>query len=212
MQLFGGKLDSMIPWLGSRQFVKRVLRKHGVEVTKVWWDVLFVIRRLGVLSEALYELLGNCSSCVNMLCLGKSPVTQIWLPFSSSWKISSPDWEIVQCQFGFIFLIGIFYESWEGVSPAGTYSFNVFPLGIPLHFAVGLAAYAAAQKASGHFDGPGAEVDFWIMLVQPGEPEYHALLAEVGDCKQDAFRMSVVGHDHVNNFMDASSLRVPSIL
>ena len=48
---------------------------------------------------------------------------------------------------------------------------------------VGLTAYAAAQKAPSHFDGLGAEVDLWVMLVQPGDPEYHALLAEAGDCK-----------------------------
>jgi len=44
------------------------------------------------------------------------------------------------------------------------------------------------------------------VLVQPGEPEYHTLLAEVGDRKQNTFGMLVIGHDHVDNFMDAPSL------
>jgi len=70
-----------------------------------------------------------------------------------------------------------------------------------------LTADTAAQEASGwHFDGSGTEVDLWIVFVQPGEPEYHALLAEAGDCKQNAFGMSVVGHDHVDDFADAPGL------
>jgi len=41
---------------------------------------------------------------------------------------------------------------------------------------------------------------------QPGEPEYHALFTKVGDRKQNAFGMSFIGHDHVNNFADTSGL------
>jgi len=84
-------------------------------------------------------------------------------------------------------------------------TFTVFPLGIPFCLAISLAVYAAAWEASGHFDSSGAEVDLQIMFVQPGEPEYHALLAEAGDCKQDVFGMLVVGYNHVNDFMDAPS-------
>jgi len=50
------------------------------------------------------------------------------------------------------------------------------------------------------------EVNLRIVLVQPGEPEYHALLAEAGDCKQNTLGMSVVSHDHVDDFTDAPSL------
>ena len=110
------------------------------------------------------------------------------------------------CQLGFIFLISIFYEGWEGASPTGVYPFGVLPLCIPFCFSVGLTANAAAWEVSGHFDRAGMEVDLWIVLDQPGEPEYHALLAEVGDCEQNTFRMSVVGHDHINDFTDASGL------
>ena len=70
--------------------------------------------------------------------------------------------------------------------------------------AVGLTADTAAREASGHFYGSGAEVDLWIVLVQPGEHKYHALFAEAGDCKQNVFGMSFVGHDHVDDFVDAS--------
>jgi len=76
----------------------------------------------------------------------------------------------------------------------------------PFHLAVGLTANIAAREASGHFDRSGAEVDLRIVFVQPGEPEYHALLAKAGDREQNAFGMSVVGHDHVNDFADAPGL------
>ena len=110
------------------------------------------------------------------------------------------------CQLGFIFLISILYEGWEGASLTGVYPFSVLPLCVPFSFSVGLTANAAVQEASGHFDGLGAEVDLWIVLVQPGEPEYHALLAEAGDHEQNMFRMLVVGHDHVDDFADAPGL------
>jgi len=82
-----------------------------------------------------------------------------------------------------IFLIGIFYKGWEGSCLAGIYPFDVFFFGVPLCLVVSLAAYTAAQKAPSHLDGLGVEVDLRVVLVQPGEPEYHALFAEAGDCK-----------------------------
>jgi len=88
----------------------------------------------------------------------------------------------------------------------GIYSFGVLPLCVPFHFSVGLAADTAAWEASGHSDGSGAEVDLRIVLVQPGKAEYHALLTEAGDCEQNTLGMSVVGHDHVDDFADASGL------
>jgi len=114
--------------------------------------------------------------------------------------------KLLGCRLGFIFLVGIFYEGWEGASPAGVYLFGVLPSCVPFHLVVGLTADTAPQEASGHFYGSGAEVDLRIVLVQPGEPEYHALFAEAGDCKQNAFGMSFVGHDYVDDFADASGL------
>jgi len=128
------------------------------------------------------------------------------------WKVNFQVGRQFRCQFRFIFLTGIsiFYKGWERTSLAGIYLFNVFPLDVSFHLVVGLAVYAV-WEASGHFDGLGTEVNLQIMLIQPGEPKYHALLSEVGDCMQDVFRMLVVGHDHVNNFMDASGLIMGSI-
>jgi len=114
--------------------------------------------------------------------------------------------KLLECWLGFVFLIGIFYEGWEGASLAGVYPFSVLPSCVPFRLAVSSTADTAAGEASGHFYGSGAEVDLWIVLVQPGEPEYYALFAEAGDCKQNAFGMSFVGHDHVDNFADASGL------
>ena len=52
----------------------------------------------------------------------------------------------------------------------------------------------------------GAEVNLRIVLVQPGEPEYHTLLAKAGDREQNVFGVSVIGHDHVDDFADAPGL------
>jgi len=39
------------------------------------------------------------------------------------------------------------------------------------------------------------------MLLEPGEAEDHALLAQPGDHKEDAFQVSLVGHDHIYDFV-----------
>jgi len=175
-----------------------------VEVAEVQRDVLFVICRLGVLSESFRQPLGNCSSRADVFRLGEESGCPDSVAFFEQfiWEVSF--W--VGRQLGFIFLISIFYEGWEGAGPAGVYPFSILPLCILFRLAVGLTANTAAWEASGHFDGSGAEVDLRIVLVQPGEPEYHALLAEAGDREQNAFGVSVVGHDHVDDFVDAPSL------
>ena len=50
------------------------------------------------------------------------------------------------------------------------------------------------------------KVNLQVVLVQLGEPKYHVLFAEVGDCKQDVFRVSVIGHDYIDDLMNTSSL------
>jgi len=179
-----------------------------VEVAEVWQDVFFVIHRLRVLLETLHKPLGNRSGCTDVFCLGEESGCPDSVAFFE-WFV----WEISFWVGGwlgrrFVFLIGILYKGWEGSSPAGIYLFGVLPLCIPfcLRLAVGLTTDAAAGEASGHFDGSGMEVDLQVVLVQPGDPEYHALLAKVGDCKQDMFGMSIVGHDYVNDLVNTSGL------
>jgi len=179
-----------------------------VEVTEVRRDVLFMIHRLGVLSESFRQPLGNCSSRVDVFRLGEESGCPDSVAFFKwfVWEVSFQIGRLLGCWFGFVFLISIFYEGWEGAGPAGVYPFSILPLCVPFRLAVSLTADTAVWEASGHFDGSGTEVDLWIVLVQPGEPEYHALLAEAGDRKQNAFRVLVVGHDHVNDFADAPGL------
>ena len=201
-------IDSMIPWFGFGQFVKGVLRKYRVEVTEVWQDVLFVVHGLGVQLEALRKLLENCSSCADMLRLGEESSCPDSVAFFK-WFILEVSFQVrrqLGCRLSFIFLVSIFCEGWERASPAGIYPFGVLPLGVLFCPAVGSTADAAAQETPGHFDGSGMEIDLWIVLVQPGEPEYHALLAEAGDCEQNIFGMLFVGHDHVHDFVDAPGL------
>jgi len=122
------------------------------------------------------------------------------------WEVGLRVGRLLGCRLGFIFLVGIFYKGWEGASLAGIYPFSVLPLCVPFRLAVSLTADTAAREASGHFDGSGTEVDLRIVLVQPGIPKYHALLAKAGDCEQNTFRMSVIGHNYVNNFANAPGL------
>jgi len=163
-----------------------------------------MIRGLGVLSESFCQPLGNRSGCADVFCMGEESGCPDSVAFFERfiWEVSSR----VRRRLGFIFPISIFYEGWEGASLAGVYPFSILPLCVLFCLAVGLTADTAARKASGHFDGSGAEVNLRIVLVQPGEPEYHALLAEAGDREQNAFGVSVVGHDHVDDFVDAPGL------
>ncbi len=55
------------------------------------------------------------------------------------------------------------------------------------------------------------EVNIWIVLVQPGESKYHALLTKPGDCEQDMFRVLVIGHDYIDDFVNASGFIEGSI-
>jgi len=55
------------------------------------------------------------------------------------------------------------------------------------------------------------EVNLRVVLVEPGHPKNYALLPKSCDRKQDVFRVAVVGHDHVNYFVDASSFIQRSI-
>jgi len=225
----------MVPRLGPGQFIKGVLGKYRVEVVEVWRDVLFMICGLRVLLESFRQSLGNRSgpayvfhlgeesSCPDSVTFFKRFIWEVglWVRrllgcrlglvllvgiFYEGWEGASPAGVYPFRGLGLVLLVGIFYEGWEGAGPAGVYPFRVLPLCVLFHLVVGLTADTAAREASGHFEGSGAEVDLRIVLVQPGEPEYHTLLAEAGDHEQNSFGMSVIGHDHVDDFADAPSL------
>jgi len=151
-----------------------------VEVAEVRRDVLFVIHGLGVLSESFRQPLGNRSGRADVFRLGEESDCPDSVAFFERFirEVGFRVRSRLGSQLGFIFLISIFYEGWEGAGLAGVYLFSILPLCVPFRLAVSLTADTAARKASGHFDGSGAEVDLRIVLVQPGEPEYHALLAE----------------------------------
>jgi len=139
-----------------------------------------MIRRLRVLLETLRELLGNRSSHADVFRLGEESGCPDLVAFFERfiWEVGFRVGRLLGCWLSFVFLISIFYKGWEGASLTGVYPFGVLPLCVLFGFSVSLTADAAAQETSGHFYGSGAEVNLWIVLVQPGEPEYHALLAE----------------------------------
>jgi len=170
--------------------------------------MFFMVHGLGVLSKTFHKPLGNRSSCVDVFRLGEESscpdLVALIQRFIREVGFRVGSW--LGSWLRFVFFISIFYKGWEGASLKGVYLFGVLPLCILFRFSVSLTADTAAREASGHFDGSGAEVDLRIVLVQPGEAEYHALLAEAGDCEQNTLGMSVVGHDHVDDFADASGL------
>jgi len=184
------------------------LGKHQVEAAEVRQNMFFMVHGLGVLSETFCKPLGNRSSCMDVFRLGEESSCPDSVAFFKQFiqEVSFRVGRRLGCRLSFIFLISIFYEGWEGASLTGVYSVGVLPLCILFCFSVGLTANTAAQEASGHFDGSGTEVDLRVVLVQPGEAEYPALLAEAGDCEQNTLGMSVIGHDHVDDFADAPSL------
>jgi hypothetical protein len=70
----------------------------------------------------------------------------------------------------------------ERTSTAGVYSSGLFLLSGSFLFSFELATGTAARETPGHFNGFGAEVDFWVVFVEPGESEDHALFSEAGYC------------------------------
>ena len=139
-----------------------------------------VLGGLGILSEGFRKPLRDRSGCTNVLCLGEKSGCPDSVALLERFirEVGFRVGKLLGCRLGFVFLIGIFYEGWEGASSAGVYPFGVLPSCVPFRLAVGLTANTAAWEASGHFYRSGAEVDLRVVLVQPGEPEYHALFTE----------------------------------
>ena len=105
-----------------------------------------------------------------------------------------------------LFIISILYKGWERAGSTSIYPLDILSFGLPFFLAFSLTANTAAGEATGHFDGSGTEVDLRVVLAEPGNSKDHTLLAEAGDSKENAFRVSFVGHYHINNLRNASGL------
>ena len=95
------------------------------------WDVL---RGLGILSEALRKPLRDCSGCTNVFRLGEESGCPDLVAFLKRFirEVGFQVGKLLRCRLGFVFLVGIFYEGWEGASPAGVYLFGVLPSCVPV--------------------------------------------------------------------------------
>jgi len=177
-------------------------------------EYFFVVHRLGVLLETFHKPLGNCSGCVDVFRLGEESGCPDSVAFFEQF-IQEVGFRVrswLGSWLGFVFLISIFYEGWEGASSTGVYSFSVLPPCILFCFSVSLTADTAVWQASGHFDRSGVEVNLQVVLVQPDEAEYHALLAEAGDCKQNTLVFVVfrwIGS--IMHFASSSSKQMTSL-
>jgi len=120
-----------------------------VEVAEVQWDVLFVIRGLGVLSESFRQPLGNRSGRADVFRLGEESGCPGSVAFFKQfiWEVGFRVGRLLRCRFSFVFLISIFYEGWEGAGPAGVYPFSILPLCVLFCLAVSLTADTAAREA-----------------------------------------------------------------
>ena len=110
-----------------------------MEVAEVRQDVLFVIRRLGVLSEFFCQPLGDHGGRADVFRLGEESGCPDSVAFFKwfIWEVGLRVRRLLECQFGFVFLISIFYEGWEGAGPAGVYPFSVLPLCVPFRLVFG---------------------------------------------------------------------------
>ena len=118
-------------------------------------DAAGCAQRLGNSVEAFREPLRDRSGCTNVFRLGEKSGCPDSVAFLE-WFIREVGFRVgklLGCRLGFVFLISIFYEGWEGASPAGVYPFGVLPSCVPFCLAVGLTADTAAREASGHFYG-----------------------------------------------------------
>ena len=107
--------------------------------------------------------------------------------------------------------ISILYECREWACATSVYLLCKPLLCLAFVSALGSTGNAALWKAPCHLDSSSTEVNLRVVLVEPGHPKNHALLPKSCDCKQDAFGVAIVHHDHVDYFVDASSFIQHSI-
>ena len=110
-----------------------------------------------------------------------------------------------------VFVVGIFDEGGERARATGFDVSDFLSLGLALLSEVRATADAAAGRAPSHLDLLRDEVNLGVMLAEPSHPQYQALLAQLGDGKEDAFRVSLIGHEDVNYSVNAASLVERSI-
>jgi len=107
-----------------------------------------VLRGLGILPEAFCEPLRDRSGCTDVFRLGKESGCPDSVALLKRF-IREVGFRVGSLlRLGFVFLVGILYEGWEGASPAGVYPFGVLPSCVPSRLAVGLTADTAAREAS----------------------------------------------------------------
>jgi len=65
-------------------------------------------------------------------------------------------------------------------------------------------AFFTSRGAPIHLYFPGLPIDLWIMVLEPGVAEDHALLPEVRDGKERPFRVGLIMEDYIHHFGDLS--------
>jgi len=68
------------------------------------------------------------------------------------------------------------------------------------------AASFALRGASVHLYFSGLLIDLWVVILEPGISEDHALLSEARDGEECSFRVSFVTKDYIHYFRDLTCL------
>src|SRR6267143_6627794 len=110
-----------------------------------------------------------------------------------------------------VFVVSIFDEGRERARATGFDISDFLWLGLALLSEVRATADAAAGGAPSHLDLLCDEIDLGVMFAEPSHPQYQALLAQLGDGKEDAFRVSLIGHEDVDYSVNAASFIERSI-
>jgi hypothetical protein len=167
----------VVPRFGFGQIIKGFLRENQVEITEVKGDVPSIVGWFRVSFEGFGKPLGNCRGCLDMF--------GFWEESSGPNLIALLKLFLIRTFFGFqfelvIFIVHVFYESQEWASLTGINPLGILLLGLLLISLFCLAANTAPGQAPGHLDHLSMEVNFRIMSLKPGKPQYHALLAQLG--------------------------------
>jgi len=89
----------------------------------------------------------------------------------------------------------------SGSTDVDGFSFYLLPRRL---FLLYCAASFTSGRTSVHLHFSGLPIDLWVMVLEPGVTEDHALLPEVGDGEEHPFGVSLIIEDYVHHFRDLS--------
>jgi len=152
--------------------------------------MFFMVCGLGVLSETFRKPLGNRSSRVDVFRLGKESGCPDSVAFFEQFvqEVSFQVRSRLGSRLGFVFLISIFYEGWEGATSTGIYSIDGMAVSaVASHFSAvsaiisGWPAYSEAKyrtartNFSSSWPFSHSATSMYLIIKQYTKPQVHIL-------------------------------------